>query len=115
MRKIGLALALLAVPTAALAAVKVDTKWSDRCNDNSYTMAVKGRNDNAYNADIRLCLKSKNGRWTCWVSSNIKPGGWTTSHWGSYVCSATGDYFWSSRRAGATVKFDDPPGYQRGY
>ena len=115
MKKIGLALALLALPTAAFAGVKIDTKWSNRCNDNSSTMAIKGRNDNNYAADIRLCLKSKNGRWTCWVTNNVKAGAWTPNHWNYYVCASTGDYFWSSRRAGSNVSFDNPDGYRRGY
>ena len=116
MKKVGLALVALALPSAALASVKIETQWGNRCNDNSYTMAVKGRNDKTYNADIRLCMKSKNGRWTCWVSTNVKPGAWTPNNWNYYVCSATGDYFWSSRPSNRpSIKFDDPPGYKRGY
>ena len=114
MKKIGLALTFLALPTAASAQVKVDTQWNNRCDDNSYTMAIKGRNDNNFAADIRLCVKSKNGRWTCWVSKNIQPGAWTPNSWSYYVCSSTGDFFWSSRRAGSNVKFGDPPGYRSG-
>ena len=107
---------MLATPSAVLAAPQIETQWNNRCNDNSYTMAVRGRNTNDYAVDMRLCLKSKNDRWTCWVSNNVRPGAWSTSSWGQYVCSATGDYFWSTRRAGRTdVKFDDPPGYMRGY
>ena len=106
----------MALPSGAYAAPKIETKWDDRCNDNRYTLAIKARNDENFAVDMRLCLLSKNGRWTCWVSSNIGPGQWAPNSWRNYICGADGEYFWSTRRAGETsTRFDDPPGYQRGY
>ena len=69
-------------------------------------------NNYQYPVDMRLCLKRTSGKWACYVSPNVEPGEMSPKSWGYYVCKATGDYFWSVRRAGAwSVKFDDPPGY----
>ena len=115
MRNLPIILAALALPSVADAAPKIETKWDNRCNDNKYTLAIRARNADSYAVDMRLCLLSKNGRWTCWVDSNVQPGKWAASNWQYYICGADGEYFWSTRRAGSSVAFDHPPGYRAGF
>ncbi|MXO90960.1 hypothetical protein [Pontixanthobacter aquaemixtae] len=113
MKKAMLAIAAFTLPTAANASLDIQTAWDKNCSKPG-SMAIKATNNYKYAIDMRLCLKRTTGKWTCYVSPNVKPGETAPKSWGYYVCNATGDYFWSTRRAGAwSVKFDDPPGYQR--
>ena len=111
-KKIAIVLAAMAFPTAANASLDIKTAWDQNCSKPG-SMAIKATNNYSYAVDMRLCLKRTTGRWSCFVSPNVKQGQTAPASWAYYVCNATGDYFWSVRRAGATsVKFDDPPGYQ---
>lgn len=112
MKKIPLFMLALALPSAAHASLDIQTAWDKNCSKPG-SMAIKAKNNYGYAIDMRLCLKRVNGKWTCFVSPDVKQGQTAPASWGFYVCNATGDYFWSVRKAGAwSVKFDDPPGYQ---
>lgn len=113
MKKAAIALAALALPVTAHASLDIETAWDKNCSSPG-SMAIRATNNYAYPIDMRLCLKRVSGKWSCYVSPNVEPGEMAPKSWGYYVCKATGDYFWSVRRAGAwSVKFDDPPGYKR--
>ena len=100
-------------PSSKKTGLDVKTVWDKNCSKPG-SMAIKATNHYSYAIDMRLCLKRKTGKWTCFVSPNVKVGQTAPQSWGYYVCNATGDYFWSVRRAGAwSVKFDDPPGYKK--
>ena len=112
MKKLLLFLIALIVPSAAHASLDIKTAWDKNCSKPG-SMAIKATNNYDYAIDLRLCLKRVTGKWTCFVSPDVKPGQTAPASWGYYVCNASGDYFWSTRRAGAwSVKFDDPPGYE---
>lgn len=51
---------------------KFDTKWGDSCNSKD-SFSVRLINTCMHNADVRVCLKRKNGRWKCYVESDVRP------------------------------------------
>ena len=113
MKKVLLLLAAISLPSAANASLKIETAWDKNCTKPG-SMAIKATNNYSYPIDMRLCLQRTDKTWACFVSPNVEPGQIAPRSWGYYVCKASGEYFWSVRRAGAwSVKFDDPPGYRK--
>lgn len=91
---IGFILALsILLPTLVWAGeVEIDgRKWGTRCNTkDSYSVRLK--NYTGKSVTIKACLERKNGTWSCFGYSKLKPN--RTTGWGFYVCHGTGETKW---------------------
>ena len=76
-----------------------DSKWGNHCNS-SKSFSVQLVNRTGKNIDCRVCLEKTNGKWGCFMDSNVKPNGIIGDHWGYFVCKGTGKVKWYWRDAG---------------
>lgn len=98
--KFGIAILVLYPVLAMAEVVEYESAWGENCYPSKDSYAVKLKNQTGKAVDFKLCLERTNGKWSCYVSSNVSPGEVNPSSWGYSVCHGTGNSKWWWRDAG---------------